>query len=85
MRIALTPQFRRMFKKLEPSLQQEALEKINLLETDSNLEQLRIHKLQGRLKGRYSFSVNYKVRIIFSHLSKNEVVLLAVGNHNIYQ
>ena len=85
MEIAITPQFRRMFKKLEPSLQSEALEKIDCFEKDTNTDQLRIHKLQGRLKDRYSFSVNYKIRIIFCYLSKNEVVLLAIGSHDIYK
>ncbi len=85
MKIALTPQFRRMFKKLEESLQHEVLEKISFLESDTNLEQLHIHKLKGRLKDRYSFSVNYKTRIVFCYLSKDEVVLLAIGNHDIYQ
>lgn len=85
MKIALTSQFRRMFKKLEDSLQLEALEKISFLEADINLEQLHIHKLKGRLKDRYSFSVNYKTRIVFCYLSKDEVALLAIGSHDIYQ
>ena len=74
-----------MFKKLETELQLETLEKISFLENEQNVELLHIHKLKGRLKNRHSFSVNYKTRIVFNYLNKNEVVLLAIGNHDIYQ
>jgi len=85
MKVFITPQFSRMFRKLESNLQIEALEKIFALEKEENIELLRIHKLKGRLKDRYSFSVNYKTRIIFNYLNKSEVVLLAIGDHDIYQ
>ena len=84
MNIALTPQFRRMFRKLEPALREEALEKIALFKTDPNHSQLRSHKLQGKLKGRYSFSVNYKTRIVYCFLSDSEVAFLTIGNHSVY-
>ncbi len=84
MKIAYTPQFLRMFKKLESALQEEAFEKIELFIQDPIHPQLKAHKLKGKLKGRYSFSVNYKVRIIYSPITDNEVAFLAVGDHDIY-
>jgi len=36
------------------------------------------------VKGRWSFSVNYKIRIVFVYAEKNEVALLIIGDHNIY-
>jgi plasmid maintenance system killer protein len=50
-----------------------------------NHSSLKVHKLNGPLKGSYSFSVNYKIRIIFQYVSKKEVVLLTVGDHKIYK
>jgi len=84
MKIFFKPTFVRQFKRLDLGLQQEAVEKIELLKDKKNYKQLKVHQLRGRLAGRYSFSVNYKVRIVFSHLSKNEIVLLAIGDHAVY-
>lgn len=84
MGIIYLPVFLRKFNKLDPRLQIEVLEKIELFKDKNNNKQLKIHKLKGRLAGRYSFSVNYKTRIVFSYLSKKEVVLLAIGDHEVY-
>jgi addiction module RelE/StbE family toxin len=85
MNIAYTPQFLRMLRKLELSLQEEAIEKIELFENDPTHSQLKAHKLKGKLKNRYSFSVNYQTRIIYTYLSKNEVAFLAIGDHDVYK
>ncbi len=85
MKIAYTPAFERQFHALDISLQEEALEKINLLKGIANHRQLKVHKLHGPLQNRYSFSVNYKIRIVFRYISKNEVALLAIGDHDVYR
>lgn len=85
MKIAYTPQFVRMFQKLEQALKGEALEKIELFAEDTTHAQLKAHKLKGKLKNRYSFSVNYKIRIIYTPLSKTEVAFLAIGDHDVYR
>ncbi len=85
MNIAYTPQFLRMLRKLERSLQEEAVEKIELFENDPTHSQLKTHKLKGKLKNRYSFSVNYQTRIIYMHLSKSDVAFLAIGDNDVYK
>ena len=82
--VALSSHFIRTFKKLEPRLKEEALEKIELFRINPENPQLKAHKLSGVLKGRYSFSVNYKIRIIYTYLSDTEIVLLAIGDHDVY-
>jgi len=84
MKVSFKPTFIRKFKRLDLGLQQEATEKIEFLKNKRNFTQLKTHKLRGRLAGRYSFSVNYKTRIVFFYLSKNEIVLLAIGDHAVY-
>ena len=84
MKISFKPTFVRQFKRLDLRLQQEANEKIELFKDKKNFKQLKVHQLHGRLAKRYSFSVNYKTRIVFSYISKNEVVLLAIGDHDVY-
>lgn len=85
MDIYFKPTFVRHYKRLDPALQIEVEEKLALFRDPENHAQLKVHKLKGRLRGRYSFSVNYKTRIVFVYLSKREVVLLAVGDHDVYK
>ncbi len=85
MRIALAPQFKRQFKKLPKTLQEEAVEKMELFRDPENHSTLRVHKLHGKLDGRLSFSVNYRYRIIFMWEVMNEsAIMLAIGDHALY-
>lgn len=83
--VAYTPSFYRQFRTLEKQLQEEAIEKIDLFKDPKNHKQLKVHKLKGYFSGRYSFYVNYKIRIVFSYLSRKEAILLAIGDHDIYK
>ncbi len=87
MEVSYTPAFVRMLAKLPKELQEEALEKIELFRDEKNHEMLKVHKLSGALKGRYSFSVNYKTRIVFNvvNVSPKEARLDAIGDHNVYR
>jgi len=78
------PAFLRQLKKLPAELQEEAAEKILLFRNKSNHRQLKVHKLKGELAGKWSFSVNYRNRIVFKWLSDESVGLLAIGDHSIY-
>ena len=83
--ISYAPTFLRQLKALSLELQEEVVEKTALFEDPRNHKVLKVHKLKGRLSGRYSFSVNYRYRIVFCYLSKNEAVLLAIGDHDVYR
>lgn len=85
MKIAYTPTFVRQFKKLPKDLQIEIKEKIELFRKNPKHSFLKIHKLKGALKSRWSFFVNYSYRILFQYLDKTEIILLAVGDHDIYK
>ncbi len=86
MDVSFTPSFLRMLIALPPALQVEVFEKIDLFKDPSTHKQLKVHKLKGRLKDRYRFSVNYKTRIVFVYLSTKpkEALLVAVGDHDVY-
>ncbi len=83
--IGYKPSFVRTFKLLESALQEEILEKLEVFKDIKNHKLLKVHKLHGRLKHCFSFSVNYKIRIVFQYESKREVVLLAIGDHDVYK
>jgi len=84
-KVSYKPTFIRRFDKFELALQEEILEKIELLKDPQNHKALKVHKLKGRLYNRYTFSVNYKMRIIFNYESKQEIVLLSAGDHDMYK
>lgn len=83
--ISYKPSFLRAFKLLEPGLQDEVLEKIESFKNIKNHRSLKVHKLHGRLKGCFSFSVNYKIRIVFQFETKRGVSLLAIEDHDVYR
>jgi len=43
---------------------------------------LRTHKLTGKLKGLWSFSVSYDCRVIFRFINDRDVLLIDIGNHD---
>ncbi len=79
------PQFIRQLKKLSSPAQDEVIEKIEILKNKKNHKVLKVHRLHGKLKGTLSFSVNYKDRVIFEYVSKNEITLLVIGDHDVYR
>lgn len=83
--ISFKPTFVKQVNRLEKALIDEVFEKIELLKKEENHKALKVHKLHGKLSGYFSFSVNYNTRIVFEYLTKNEIVLLFVGGHDIYK
>ncbi len=79
--ILYTPTFVRKYKKLDLHLKTEVVEKIELFRDAKNHARLKVHKLKG-IENTYSFSVNYKIRIIFEYNNKTTVNLLSVGSHD---
>jgi mRNA-degrading endonuclease YafQ of YafQ-DinJ toxin-antitoxin module len=82
--IVISKQFARQFKKLNPQLKEEVLDTLELLKNPANHQSLKVHKLNGRMSDKYSFSVNYKIRVIFSYPIPTEIFLLLVGSHDLY-
>lgn len=83
--VSYTPSFLKQLRSLPEELQEEALEKIEFFKDVKNHKMLKAHKLKGRLRGRYAFAVNYRLRIVFQFIASKEVVLLAVGDHDVYR
>ena len=85
-RIGYYPGAIREYKKLHPDLQNRIKEVIELLKNSENHLQLKVHKLQGKLKNHFSCSVDYSNRIVF-YFAKidNEIRIIAIGSHDIYK
>lgn len=87
MEIKYSPSFLRALKKCPPELIEEVKDKLELFHDEQNHSKLKVHKLTGKLKGQYSFSVNYQIRIVFYYISKKDkqVLLTAIGDHDVYK
>lgn len=85
----LTISFKAIFVKqmngLEKALTEEVFEKIDLFKDIKNHKTLKVHKLHGKFARCFSFSVNYKTRIVFEYETKTSVIFLAIGDHNLYK
>ncbi len=46
---------------------------------------LRLHRLQGELKGLWSISINSSYRIIFQREENGDIVFVSIGKHDIYK
>lgn len=83
--IYFTKNFLKQSKLLPRDLQIEVSEKVESFKDKSNHNSLNVHKLHGRFKEKYSFYINYKIRVVFMWINKNEVALLVVGDHDLYK
>ena len=83
--ISFKPTFVKQMNKLKKELVEEVFEKIELFKNEKNHKLLKVHKLHGKLSEHFSFSVNYKFRIIFKYERKGQVVFWDIGDHDIYK
>ncbi|MFN2455416.1 MAG: type II toxin-antitoxin system YafQ family toxin [Pyrinomonadaceae bacterium] len=84
MEIAFSSSFRRAFKKNvagNASLETSFWKRVELFKTDPFDPKLRTHKLSGKLKDLWSFSVEYDLRVIFSFAGQERVVFVDIGSH----
>ena len=87
MRIAsveIAPKFEKNYRKLPKRIKESAKEREKLFRTDAFHPSLDTHKLHGKDKETWAFSINQKYRIKFLFLSANSVLFLDIGTHAIY-
>jgi addiction module RelE/StbE family toxin len=82
--IAFSSSFKRAFKKSvagNASLENKFWERVELFKNNPFEPKLRTHKLSGKLKDLWSFSVEYDLRVIFSFVGQTQVVFIDIGSH----
>jgi addiction module RelE/StbE family toxin len=85
MKIIYATKFLREYKKLPLSVKKTAEENEKIFRQNPFELSLKTHKLHGKLKEFWSFSVGYKYRIIFEFADDSLVYFYSVGSHDIYQ
>lgn len=83
MEIEYSENFFRLYKKIPKNIRSLFKEKESIFKVDIFDKKLKTHKLHGKLSDFYSFSINYKYRVIFKILN-NKVRVVFIGKHDIY-
>lgn len=85
MQIYYSSKFEREYKKLPKEIKKLAEEKEVVFRKNPFDSKLNTHKLHGRLKEYWAFSINDKYRIIFDLVKKDTVWFHSVGDHSLYK
>jgi len=85
MKIYYSSKFAREYKKLPKVIKKIAEEREEIFRQNPFDSRLRTHRLTGKLKTYWSFSINFKHRIIFEIVDEKTAWFHSVGTHNIYR
>lgn len=85
MKIYYSSKFAKEYKRLPKKVKLLAEKKELIFRKNPFGAKLKTHKLSGKLKDYYSFSLDYQTRIIFEIRDKNTVWFHSVGTHEIYR
>lgn len=84
MNIYYHPRFKESYRKLPLAVKKKA----ELIEDDFRINpfdaKFKTHKLHGKLKNQWSFSINREYRILFE-FDKDDIIFLDIGNHKLYK
>ena len=78
--VLYTPHFKRDAKRLSVSLRKLVEDRLKRFKDDPFDPTLKTHKLDGKLRGHWSFSIDHKIRVIFTIEDKAVFVLHAIGD-----
>lgn len=85
MNIYYSDRFAKDYKKLPKHIKSLAEEKEKIFRRDQSDPRLKTHKLRGKLRKYYSFSVNYQYRIVFHFKSDIDIIFDTIGTHEVYK
>ena len=85
MRIHYSLKFEREYKRLPTRIKEVAEQKEKMFRDNPFDPRLDTHKLGGRFKGFWAFSIDQKYRIIFEFAEEDIVWFHSTGDHGIYQ
>lgn len=72
--------------KKHPDLKLKYFNTIKMLEINPFHNALRLHKLKGEISEFYSVSIDMKYRIIIDFIIEdNKIILLNIGDHEVYR
>lgn len=85
MNLIYTSKFAGEYRKLPDEIKAIAKKRIAIFIKAPRDPQLKTHKLRGRLKDFWSFSIDHRYRIIFEFGEEATVYFHSAGDHSIYE
>jgi addiction module RelE/StbE family toxin len=82
--VALSSSFQRAFKrriKGNAALETRFWERLELFQNNPFDQRLRTHKLSGRLKDLWSFTIEHDLRVVFSFVASDRALFVDIGTH----
>ena len=76
--------FKKSLAKFSPKEKKLIKKKLKLFLENTFDPQLKTHKLKGKFKKYWAFSVTYHLRILFEFLDRQSVGFIDIGSHRIY-
>lgn len=83
--IYLTSRFKKSYRKLPRNLKERADEKDKIFRENPFNPILETHKLKGRLKNYWTYSVDENYRVLFRFENRNKVIYFDIDTHEIYK
>ena len=85
MLIRISSKFRKSYKKLPANIKNKAKEKEKIFRNNSFDARLDAHKLHGKYKNYWAFTITDQYRIMFTFAESNIVDFIDIGDHKIYR
>ena len=79
-----TTHFTKAYKNLPEEIKKLAQSREAIFFVNPFDNRLKTHKLKGKLKDYWSYSVDYQHRVIFRFVDKETVLYFDIGKHDIY-
>jgi len=83
--IFYSSKFVQEFKRLPGDIKLLAIKKEKYFKDNPLHPSLRLHSLQGKLKGLWSISLTGGYRIIFERQPNGDILFISIGKHDIYR
>lgn len=84
MKIIYSSKFAKEYKKLPDKIKDLAEKKEKIFRQNPFDPRLKTHKLSGKFREFWSFSIDYKYRIIFEFADEKTIYFHSVGSHRVY-
>ncbi len=83
--IIYSKSFAKKLEKFSRKDKEKILKEINIFWQDPFSSSLKTHKLTGKLKNYWSFSISFNLRIMFQFIKQETVAFIDIGSHEIYK
>ena len=83
--IRYSSRFIKELKKLTKAKQKLAVKREKIFRKDPFDLRIKTHKLSGKLKDYWAFSLTYSDRVLFRFIKSDEVIFYKIGSHDIYK